>query len=235
MEPIIEGQISSAEEKMTSYLLLLSYRYMNLCVKAEMGALMPVSILTTTGPKDLENVADVGLPNEYQFAIIPKSPDLLQNIIHGIFDAHPEFKMEIKAGQVTYVDNDHMPDAMEWDGRYLLYTMPSVDKNRRDLLNEAVKSLHKECVARLNMTQAEKIAFAVGYLKEKPGDIPEAKEVFESLHDEYKMKADEILQNKLDEIEEGYQRYLVYEADQEQNVTPDFDYSHGMRLDQDQE
>ena len=128
-----------------------------------------------------------------------------------------------------------MPDAMEWDGRYLLYTMPSVDKNRRDLLNEAVKSLHKECVARLNMTQAEKIAFAVGYLKEKPEDIPEAKEVFESLHDEYKMKADEILQNKLDEIEEGYQRYLVYEADQEQNVTPDFDYSHGMRLDQDQE
>jgi hypothetical protein len=128
-----------------------------------------------------------------------------------------------------------MPDAMDWDGRYLLYTMPSVDKNRRDLLNEAVKSLHKECVARLNMTQAEKIAFAVGYLKEKPEDIPEAKEVFESLHDEYKMKADEILQNKLDEIEEGYQRYLVYEADQEQNVTPDFDYSHGMRLDQDQE
>ena len=143
--------------------------------------------------------------------------------------------MEIKAGQVTYVDNDHMPDAMEWDGRYLLYTMPSVDKNRRDLLNEAVKSLHKECVARLNMTQAEKIAFAVGYLKEKPGDIPEAKEAFESIHEEYKMKADEILQNKLDEIEEGYQRYLVYEADQEQNVTPDFDYSHGMRLDQDQE
>ena len=136
---------------------------------------------------------------------------------------------------MTYVDNDHMPDAMEWDGRYLLYTMPSVDKNRRDLLNAAVKSLHKECVARLNMTQAEKIAFAVGYLKEKPEDIPEAKEVFESLHDEYKMKADEILQNKLDEIEEGYQRYLVYEADQEQNVTPDFDYSHGMRLDQDQE
>ena len=85
------------------------------------------------------------------------------------------------------------------------------------------------------MTQAEKIAFAVGYLKEKPEDIPEAKEVFESLHDEYKMKADEILQNKLDEIEEGYQRYLVYETDQEQNVTPDFDYSHGMRLDQDQE
>ena len=77
MEPIIEGQISSAEEKMTSYLLLLSYRYMNLCVKAEMGALMPVSILTTTGPKDLENVADVGLPNEYQFAIIPKSPSRL--------------------------------------------------------------------------------------------------------------------------------------------------------------
>ena len=94
MKPIIVAQISGVQEKFEAYLMLLRYKYMNLCVKAEVGALMPVTVSDFSGNFDLEEVAGVGLPDDYHFVIYPKDPDQLQPIvqIHHTAAPHQRFR-----------------------------------------------------------------------------------------------------------------------------------------------
>ena len=40
MNNYVITEIDDAQKKMSAYVTLLSYRYMNLCVKAELGALL---------------------------------------------------------------------------------------------------------------------------------------------------------------------------------------------------
>lgn len=226
MKPIIVAQISGVQEKFEAYLMLLRYKYMNLCVKAEVGALMPVTVSDFSGSYDLEEVAGVGLPDEYHFVIYPKDPDQIQPIVKGIFDAHPEFKLDIKTGEVVYSDGSD--DKTEYEGiegiladknstgdddpksRYLLYTMPEVNKDRRDLLNTTAKSLHKQCVAEIDLLYARQSPQLVNMLSDAPAEeVDQAKEALKGVYEDYKKTADDLLQAKLDEIEEGYQHYLV--------------------------
>lgn len=226
MKPIIVAQISGVQEKFEAYLMLLRYKYMNLCVKAEVGALMPVTVSDFSGSYDLEEVAGVGLPDEYHFVIYPKDPDQIQPIVKGIFDAHPEFKLDIKTGEVVYSDGSD--DNAEYEGiesfladknstgdddpksRYLLYTMPEVDKDRRDFLNNTAKSLHKQCVAEIDLLYARQSPQVVSMLSDAPAEeVDQAKEALKGVYEDYKKTANDLLQAKLDEIEEGYQHYLV--------------------------
>ncbi|MBR0165567.1 MAG: hypothetical protein IJQ13_01620 [Prevotella sp.] len=226
MKPIIVAQISGVQEKFDAYLMLLRYKYMNLCVKAEVGALMPVTVTDFSGSYDLEEVAGVGLPDEFHFVIYPRDPEQLQAIIKGIFDAHPEFKLDIKTGEVEYSDGSD--DKTEYEGiesiladknstgdddpksRYLLYTMPEVDKDRRDLLNTTAKSLHKQCVAEIDLLYARQSPQLVNMLSDVPAEeVDEAKKALKGVYEDYKKTADDLLKAKLDEIEEGYQHYLV--------------------------
>lgn len=234
MKPIIVAQISGVQDKFEAYLMLLRFKYMNLCVKAEVGALMPVTVTDFTGSHDLEEVAGVGLPDEYHFVVYPKDPDQIQPIVKGIFDAHPEFKLDIKTGEVEYSDGSD--DKTEYEGiesiladknstgdddpksRYLLYTMPEVNKDRRDVLNGAVKSLHKQCVAEIDLLYSRQAPQVASMLSDASAEeVDEAKNALQGVHDEYKQTADKLLKSKLDEIEEGYQHYLLGCEDEDAN------------------
>lgn len=95
MNIYVTSAIAGLKEKLNGYVALLNYRYTNLCVKAELGALLPVTVIADK-EYNLEDVAVVFTPTEYQFDIHPKLRDYLQPIIDGIFDVHPEFKLEIQ-------------------------------------------------------------------------------------------------------------------------------------------
>ena len=234
MKPIIAAQISGVQDKFEAYLMLLRFKYMNLCVKAEVGALMPVTVTDFTGSHDIEEVAGVGLPDEYHFVVYPKDPDQLQAIVKGIFDAHPEFKLDIKTGEVEYSDGSD--DKTEYEGiesiladknstgdddpksRYLLYTMPEVNKDRRDVLNGAAKSLHKQCVAEIDILYSRQAPQVSSMLSDASAEeVDEAKDTLKGLYDDYKKTADDLLKAKLDEIEEGYQHYLLGCEDEDAN------------------
>ena len=234
MKPIIAAQISGVQDKFEAYLMLLRFKYMNLCVKAEVGALMPVTVTDFTGSHDIEEVAGVGLPDEYHFVVYPKDPDQLQAIVKGIFDAHPEFKLDIKTGEVEYSDGSD--DKTEYEGiesiladknstgdddpksRYLLYTMPEVNKDRRDVLNGAAKSLHKQCVAEIDILYSRQAPQVASMLSDASAEeVDEAKDALKGLYDDYKKTADDLLKAKLDEIEEGYQHYLLGCEDEDAN------------------
>lgn len=220
MNNYLSAEITVFQQKMGGYLTLFNYRMMNLCVKAEPAALMPATI-TLDGTYNLEETATIERPDDYHFKITPKNQNNLQAVIEGIFEVHPEFKMEEKTEK----------NIVNEDERYVFYTMPDVDKDRRDLLNETSKAFHKECLARLDAEFAKQSGTFVELLTNVPvEEANEAHEAIKEIYDNSKDEADQLLKAKLSEIEDGYQRYLEQEAERANQAANEFDYSKGMRL-----
>ena len=202
MNNYITFEINDLAKKLKGYIMLFNYRLSNFCVKAEPTALMPVTVTLANVEYNLEEVANILRPDDFSFDVYPKNQNNLHEVINGIFDAHPEFKMELKTDKAENEGGE--------DKHHALYTMPPVDKNRRKLLNDTAKTFHKECVANLDVTYAELQARLVEpYTKMSPLEIDEARKAFKKAYDSAKDQCDKMLELKQNEIEEGYQRYLT--------------------------
>ena len=222
MDLFYSTQLNIAQQKMSSYMTLLNFRYMNLCVKAEAASLIPVNVIIMGAVKNLEEVADVALPDDYHIAIIPKSDEQesLKLIGEGVSMSHPEFKLAIKTTK-----------AQNKDKQYLEYEMPEVDKDRRDFLSEAVKSLHDEAKVKIDELYTNAKIEYTNLLSDKPEELDEVIEELDKIHDKC---VDNILQSKLsklDEVEEGYQRYLSEHSDEtDAEEHPGFDVTKSMKM-----
>ena len=206
MNNYITFELTDLANKMKGYNMLFNYRMTNLCVKAEPTALMPVTVFVAGMEYNLEEVANIMRPDDFTFDVYPKNQNNLQDIISGIFDVHPEFKMELKTDKAENEGGE--------DRHHALYTMPPVDKNRRDLLREATKTFHKECMVNLDLTYAElQTRLVEPYATMSPQDIDEARKAFKKVYDTARDECDKMLEQKLNEIEEGYQRYLAEDND----------------------
>lgn len=218
MNNFVINEVNEFEKKLSGYTYLLNFRYMNLCVKANPVALLPVTIDIAGEEKEMEDVANVAQTDDFHLAVIPKQPDNLKNICQGVLSVHPEFKMEVK----KLDEDDPKSD-------YLLFEMPEVDKDRRDFLNEAVKSLHKECKIRLDELKVEeKEGFGELFLS-YPEDLKEANDAIDKKHQEAVDNIDELLEKKQKEIEDGYQHYLERQAEERQ-ADAGIDVTSSMRL-----
>lgn len=210
-------EIKEMEKKLAGYQYLLTLRYANLCIKADPMALLPVSVLVGTAFMDLEQVAEVNNLGEYHFAVIPNNPDVLHDLERAILKAHPEFKVSTEQ-----MDDDDPQSA------FLLLEMPEVDKDRRDLLTDATKSLYEECKARMEaVVFDEKKGFAELLVKE-PESLKEVSEAIKKKYEEYLDNIDDLKDKKLTEIEEAYEKYL--ESHPENGQGDDIDVSKSMRL-----
>lgn len=214
MNNYIALEINEFQKKLNGYNMLFNYRMTNLCVKAEPTALMPVTVLVAGTEYNLEEVADLLKPDDFSFDVYPKNQNNLQPIIDGIFDMHPEFKMELKTDKAETEGGE--------DKHHAFYTMPEVNKERRDLLNDLTKTFHKECQLNLDATYAElQVRLMEPYTKMSPAEIDEARQGFENIFNKAKEMCDKLLQLKLNEIEEGYQRY--FEGENDRYDEPDAD------------
>ena len=216
MNNYVITEIDDAQKKMSAYVTLLSYRYMNLCVKAELGALMPVNVYIGDDTYNIEDVANIYSPDEFQFAVYPKNENNQQAIIQGVYEAHPEFKMEMK--------ND--------GGSYILYTMPVVDENRHDLLQNAIKGLYEECCGRIDVIHAEFKARMLENLTKVGVSETETDEALQAL-DDLRQKsmdmADQQLDQKQNEIDEALVRYQAEQAHQKEEDEA-YDVTKGFRM-----
>jgi len=210
-------EIKEMEKKLAGYQYLLTFRYANLCIKADPMALLPVSVLVGTALMDLEQVAEVNNLGEYHFAVIPNNPDVLHDVERAILKAHPEFKVSTEQ-----MDDDDPQSA------FLLLEMPEVDKDRRDLLTDATKSLYEECKARMEaVVFDEKKGFAELLVKE-PESLKEISDAVKKKHEEYLDNIDGLKDKKLTEIEDAYEKYL--ESHPENRQGDNIDVSKSMRL-----
>lgn len=224
MNNYIAFEISEFQKKLNGYNMLFNYRMTNLCVKVEPTALMPVTVILANAEYNLEEVADIIKVDDFSIDVYPKNQNNLQQVIDGIFDVHPEFKMELKTDKAETEGGE--------DKHHAFYTMPEVNKDRRDLLNDLTKTFHKECQVNLDATYAElHVRLVEPYTKMSPAEIDEARQGFENVFNKAKEMCDKLLQLKLNEIEEGYQRYLTEYNDR----YDESDADNGMEISHDAE
>lgn len=200
MDNYIIAEINEFSQKENGYLALFCVRLGNFCVKADPQAMLSATIHLESAEYNFEDVADATRPNDYTFDVTPKNENNLSAIIQGVAEVHPEFKVSVK---IKEYDEG-------FEERHIIYTMPEVNKERRDLLNEVCKTFHKECVAKLDWAYGKRLADTAQLLARlSVQETDNVKKVFEKTYHDAKENAEKLLNAKLQEIEEGYQRYLA--------------------------
>ena len=202
MRKSIEALISEMKSKMSGYAVMLQYRYMNLCVKAEPAALLSFTVTDDEEEEtNLEDIASAGLANDYQFEIYPYDPKMVFAICKGIKTAHPEFKMDTRT--------EESDEESEENQVVIVCTMPEVNKDRHDLLIEGVDTLYDQCKAKLDANHAAyKTRLTAKLVGSSEDDIQEAEDELEKVYKTHDDICLEYKEEKVKEIEEAYQRYL---------------------------
>ena len=202
MRKSIEALISEMKSKMSGYAVMLQYRYMNLCVKAEPAALLSFTVTDDEEEEtNLEDIASAGLANDYQFEIYPYDPKMVFAICKGIKTAHPEFKIDTRT--------EESDEESEENQVVIVCTMPEVNKDRHDLLIEGVDTLYDQCKAKLDANHATyKTRLTAKLVGSSEDDIQEAEDELEKVYKTHDDICLEYKEEKVKEIEEAYQRYL---------------------------
>jgi len=208
MKRAVITKYNQLNEKLTSYVAIMNYRFMNLCVKAEEVSLLSVKVDIEGEENAIEDVADVVKKNDYQFMIIPKYEDDLLEVSKGFTLAHPEFKQKVEKLEVEIPGDDGEPTASKLP--YILLTMPDVDDDRYDVLNDAVKLAYDKCKTDMDVanqkSQVELAPLRVGESKE---DIERLDDALDRLNKEKNELRDKLKKEKLEEIEEAHNRWLA--------------------------
>ena len=233
MKRSIAVLLDEAKNKMSAFVALANYRFMNLCVDAEPASLLCITIEAGDAKLDLEDVADVSSPQKDQFALFPKenNPALIFAICKAVKTAHPEFKVEVKGQNEEDGDNsdenDEGNDSDEETEKYILLTMPEINKDRRDFIINGVDILQKACQMKLDAISEEYVVKITAKLAlDKPEELDEAKDNLQDLYDKHKDMLVGFTDNKKQAVEEAYQRYLA-EQEEKQAQQQELDEAHG--------
>ncbi|MCR5456174.1 MAG: ribosome recycling factor [Bacteroidales bacterium] len=214
MKKASEFILNEMQSKCNAYAALLLYRLLNLPVNAEPASLLSLSISDDEGAKHaIDEVAKAFQPNPLQLEIIPNSGKEIFHICKALTEVHPEYKQEvIEPEDENRLYND---DPTE---RHILITAPPVDKNRYDVLMDAVDVQYNECLSnieKVNSIYKQKEAKLAQDMS--PDDIKELDDAFEETYDTHKKMIDGYRANKEQEIETAYQKYLAEQEAKERN------------------
>lgn len=207
--------LRDAQQKMSGYAMYMNYQFIHFSVKAEPAALLSVAVEINGESLDLEEVADVAIPEEDQFALIPKDQDMLFAICKAVGFTHPEYKIEPKTMNDSEEDSNDS-DTEEDQDQYILCTMPAVNKDRRDAGMDYVKTIYDETLTKIEGIHGTYSAKITKELAEaKPQEIDEAKEELKKLYDQHLDLCKTYREEKEKQIEEAYQKYLEAQTEKE--------------------
>lgn len=183
---------------MNGYVALLAFRYSNLCVKADVMSLLPVTVTIGGEETNIEQVADVAVAKENVLAVVPKDPAHLYAIGQGVMDAHPEFLVDI-------VQNSKSKDE---EDKYLTFTMPEVDEERHATLSDGITSLHKQCKTKLDYVYKHYSGLIEEKMQETSSEATDdVKSQLKELYDYYDKMSEQMMEAKKKEIETSHETY----------------------------
>ena len=202
----IEKIHSEYSKVLEAYTGLLTIRLFNLLVKSHPVALIPVVVDAYGSDSNLEDVADVAIPDDDHFEIYPKNEEFLDAIGKAVFDVHPELKMEI-VSDVKKADDDRI------ETHYMRLEVPYVDKNRRDILLQGVDLCHEDVKTQYQETRVKYLGQLTETLARMPEvDADATKKRFEETLKNHQDIARQTIDDKKKEIEEAYKRYCDKKA-----------------------
>jgi len=209
MKRSIINKLSQLSEELKGYVGALNYRYMNLCVKAEEASMLPIKVPIEDELKNIEDVGYVGkkADDDFSIYIVPKIQDDLLDIAKATKVAHPEFIQEIVKETVDPGDGSGNQEVS-----YLKLTMPEVNDDRRDVLNQSVDTFYKMCKADMEKAKMEAdVQFAALSADISPLEVDNMKQAVDEVNDMWINKREGIHDDKLKEIEDAYNQWLTHQ------------------------
>lgn len=225
-------------DKLSKYVGQMNFRFMDICVKAEPGALLNVQVFVEGEFLKLEDCAKIAKPDDFNFMLIPQYEEDLAPIQRALFQVHPEFKVRVDTLQVDTVDNNG--NKQNHDVKYIHATMPEVDDDRYDVLKDAVKVVYDECKAYMETANnTSKVKFAALAPGETPEDLENLDEALKKLNKDWNGQRDKLYEKKLKEIEEAHNKWLAENNErnmirQEEEAARNEEAVRSMRLDADE-
>lgn len=211
MKRSIINQYDQLQEKLSGYVAMLNFRYMNLCIKAEEASLLPVTVNIEGVGKKLEQVSVIGKKDDYHFMVVPHIDEDMRAVGMGIAMVHPEFKQDVESLHIEAHDAEGNP--MDRDVPYILLTMPEVDDERYDFLKNAVDIFYKDCKAKMEKAVMQATGTIAMYSVGEPAEeIEQMGKAVDKLKDEKNQKREEIREEKLKEIEDAHNKWLAEQA-----------------------
>ncbi len=205
------------EEKLTGYVAMLNFKFLNLCVKAEEASLLPVTVNVDGASKKLEEVAVTAKKDEYRFIIVPHIDEDMEAVGRGILMSHPDFKQDVESLHIDAHDAEGNPIGR--DVPYILLTMPEVDDERYDFLKQAVDTFYQQSKTLMEKSVSEaKGLIAMHIIGEPEDEIDGINKALEKLNDEKSEQREKLRAEKLQEIEEAHKKWQTEHAqDEHQN------------------
>ena len=208
MKRSISSLVDQFLEKDTTYVSIMNFKFLNLCVKAEECSLIPVKVNIEGDSKNLENVASIAKnDDEYSFYIVPNFEEDMKSICEGIALVHPEFRQKIETIKLDAVDDELHRG--EREGQLLHVIMPPVDDDRYDALKDGVDFFYNECKVQMESALVKTTAEITLQAVDEPLDeIKKLKDLIEQIDKRAKEQRDQLREKKLKEIEDAYNEWL---------------------------
>lgn len=208
MKRAVAQQLDQLKAKLNGYVALLVYRYANLCVEANPIALLPVEVEVEGEMQRIEDVAKVAVQEKYHFAVVPNCEEDLYPLGKAIMKTHPEFKQEVKTLD-GYDEGDP-------EGQYLYYTMPEVNKDRRNAMLQAVDGFYDECVEKMSKAEQDCTTQLAKILADSsPAEQEKTAGMVKQIVDQFNDMRDQNKEDKKKEIEDAYAEYQAKQAEKE--------------------
>lgn len=190
-----------------------AYRLMNLCVKSEPVSLLPITAVIDGEQMKLEECAKVSKDDDYTFKIFPDYSSDIPALAQAIFRAHPEFKQEMLTQDVEYIDEDGQEQVEKMN--YILLTMPEVNDERYDVLNDGVKAVYEDTKVKMENVIANADAKMADLMKdESEAEVEKLKKGRDKQVKTWTEQRDKVYNDKLLEIEEAHNKWLSEESEQ---------------------
>lgn len=204
-EKSVNELFDETKARLNGFAMLYYYHLCNLCIKADTMALLAVTAEVDDATCNLEDVADVCVTDDYTFVVIPKSQEYLLPIAKSIKLEHPEFKIEEKAMKNELTGEEDI---------VFYYTMPEVNEDRRDLCMDYIQTRYDFAKTKMDG------AFSVGTAKitarmagASEEQVSNAKDRLQEVYDYYDKMCNRFRDDKIKEVEEGYQKYLAEQTE----------------------
>ena len=202
----INERFDETKQKMNGHAMLFYFHLSNLCITADPMALLSATIKIEGKELNLEDVATVSIPNDKQFAVLPKDKEYLAPIIKAIKLEHPEFEIEEKTEKDEITGEDNV---------VIYYTMPAMKKERHDVCMEYIKAQFDVTNTKLEAIFSQgsaKVALKMANASEENMQL--AKDKLQEIYDWHIGTVKKLKENKEKEVEEAYQAFQTGEQEE---------------------
>jgi ribosome recycling factor len=227
----VKLQLAEYDKVLSGYTVLFVFRLMNLCVKPEPAALLPVVVEFNGKEKKIEEVSQVGIKeDENALDVYPIHDDLIVPIGKAVLDVHPEFRQELETLKI---------EGQEKELKFIRLFMPEVNDDRKKALEDGVKAFRDAASAQMDAAKVKYTALVEKSLYQCPKeDVEEAHNRLDELTDQYTKHVDKAEEDKKKEIADAYQLWLTKKDEkqkeqQEQQAAEGDGVKSSMKMPQD--